>query len=219
MLSQVMTDTEPELDPSDSATPEAEAPQGDPTSAGPRSATSGGAAGWAALAAVVVVLIGVVAISLAGGSSTASSAAKACAPSVDEPLDPNSVVRVLPNARELEYLNDPPTSGAFIVGPQVPPVSPTALTRPVQVGLLARGDVLLQYQPTLLDPADVTQLEALAGDAVVVAPNPSLKAAISATAWRKRQVCTALDTDAVRKFATVNANRAPADLTTPTTGN
>ena len=184
-----------------------------------RSPTAGGIGGWIAFGALVVVLLGVVGVSMAGGSST-SSAPKLCSSTASEALDPNSVVRVLPNAPELEYTELPPTSGAFVVGPDIPKISPDELRPPVQVGLLARGMVLLQYQPDSLSADDLQLLRSLSGDTVVVAPNSDLKTPIVATAWRKRLTCTAVDSSALKKFATVNANRAPADLsaTTTTTG-
>ncbi len=77
--------------------------------------------------------------------------------------------------------------------------------------------VLLQYQPDTVSADDLTLLQSLAGDTVVVAPNSDLKTPIVATAWRKRMTCTAVDTSALKKFATVNANRAPADLSATTT--
>ena len=153
---------------------------------------------------------------MAGGSSSPSGP-KACSPTASEALDPNSVVRVLPNAPELEYLELPPSSGAFVVGPDVAPVSTIELRPPVQVGLLARGMVLLQYERDSLSADDVSLLESLASDTVVVSPNSELKSPIVATAWRKRMTCSAVDTAALKKFATVNANRAPADLSATTT--
>jgi hypothetical protein len=184
---------------------------------GRRSPTSGGASGWTAVAALVLLLAGIIGVGLAGGSAAGPTTATSCSAARTEPLDPNSVVRVLPNGRELEYLNDPPSSGAFAVGPNVAPVSTSTLTRPVQVGLLARGMVLIQYLPGSLSAEDLATLQGLPGDSVVVAPNPDLKPPIVATAWRVRQECTALDVTALTKFAALNANRAPADLNSATT--
>jgi len=217
MLPQVMADETPtpHIDPLETDSPAVIPVPQDP--ARTRSATAGGVGGWVAFGALVVVLAGIVGVGVAGGSSTASGP-KACGPTVSEALDPNSVVRVLPNARELEYTTNPPSSGAFVVGPQVDPVSKTELRPPVQVGLLARGMVLLQYQPDTVSADDLALLQTLAGDSVVVSPNPDMATPIVATAWRERMTCTAVDTSALKKFATVNANRAPADLSvTPTT--
>ena len=76
------------------------------------------------------------------------------------------------------------------------------------LGLLAQGDVLIQYRD--LESADVAALQSLAGDQVVVAPNSTLPAPIVATAWRKRQTCTAVDIDDLRQFATLNGNQGPS---------
>jgi|GEM_PF-3391473 len=216
MLPQVMADEPPTPDDDrvEADSPAAiEAPEG---AARTRSSTAGGVGGWIAFGTLVVVLVGIVGVSVAGGSSTASGP-KACGATVTDALDPNSVVRVLPTARELEYTTNPPSSGAFVVGPQVDPVSTTELRPPVQVGLLARGMVLLQYQPDAVSADDLALLKTLAGDSVVVSPNADMKTPIVATAWLKRMTCTAVDTSALKKFATVNANRAPADLSATTT--
>jgi len=76
---------------------------------------------------------------------------------------------------------------------------------------------LLQYQPDTVSADDLALLQTLAGDSVVVSPNPDMATPIVATAWRERMTCTAVDTSALKKFATVNANRAPADLSVTTT--
>ncbi|MGZ4710590.1 MAG: DUF3105 domain-containing protein, partial [Acidimicrobiales bacterium] len=106
---------------------------------------------------------------------------------------------------------------AFVVGASVGATPSSPLSRPVQVGLLAQGKVLIQYGPSL-PAADVADLQGLAGDDIVVAPNPTLASPIVATAWRVRQTCDQLDLSALRQFATVNANRAPdANASTTTT--
>ena len=52
--------------------------------------------------------------------------------------------------------------------------------------------MLIQYDPTL-PAADVADLQGLAGDDVIVAPNPTMASPIVATAWRVRQTCEQLD--------------------------
>ena len=201
------------------------------------SPTAGGRAGWIVIGVVGVVLVAVLGLTYAGpssgaGSSTAgteaststtagaagSSPSGACTAAVAEALDPTAAIRLLPNAQEPTYATDPPSSGAFVVGATVEPVSSTPLSRPVQVGLLAQGKVLIQYN-TSLSAADVTDLEGLAGDDIVVAPNPTMADPIVATAWRARQICGELDLSALRQFATLRANQAPdaAASTTTTT--
>jgi hypothetical protein len=207
----------PAMDASDPADPTG--PRDAGSAAGPGagpSVTAGGRGTWITIGVIGVLLIITVALTLTGGSVTndavrATPAATAddgpCAPTVTEPLDPNSVIRLLPNAPRPGYESDPPTSGAFEVGPQVPPVSTAELSGPVQVGLLAEGKVLLQYRDLSTD--DVARLQALAGTAVVVAPNSALTSPVVATAWRTRQVCTALETEVLLRFVTLNADRGP----------
>jgi len=190
------------MDPVDPADGAPEAPA--------RPVTAGGPWAWLALAVILVLLAVTVAFTVTGGSNGSSNAAAAaaCSPAVVEPLDPSSVVRLLPNAAAPTYDSDPPTSGAFQVGAQSPPVSTVELTPSVQVGLLAQGTVLFQYRD--LDASALAQLQTLAGDGVVVAPNATLTSPVVATAWRKKQTCTAVDINALRQFATLNADQGPS---------
>ncbi|MGZ4693419.1 MAG: DUF3105 domain-containing protein [Acidimicrobiales bacterium] len=200
-----------------------------------RSPTAAGRSGWIVIGLIGLVLAAVLALTAfwsdgssssavptADGSTSTSAATTsgstgACAASVSEPLDPTAAIRLLPNAPEPTYDSDPPTSGAFVVGASVGATPSSPLSRPVQVGLLAQGKVLIQYGPSL-PAADVADLQGLAGDDIVVAPNPTLASPIVATAWRVRQTCDQLDLSALRQFATVNANRAPdANASTTTT--
>ena len=82
------------------------------------------------------------------------------------------------------------------------------ITRPVQVGILERGDVLLQHDPDL-DAGDRARLEDLAGDGVVVAPNPELPAPIVATAWLYKRTCDAADADALQDFVDERRGKGP----------
>jgi len=190
------------MDPVDPADGAPEAPA--------RPVTAGGPWAWLALAVILVLLAVTVAFTVTGGSNGSSNAAAAaaCSPAVVEPLDPSSVVRLLPNAVAPTYDSDPPTSGAFQVGAQSPPVSTVELTPSVQVGLLAQGTVLFQYRD--LDASALAELQTLAGDGVVVAPNATLTSPVVATAWRKKQTCTAVDINALRQFATLNADQGPS---------
>lgn len=175
-----------------------------------RPATAGGPWAWLVLGIIALLLIATGILTATGGSSASgpsATLARACAPAAEEPLDPSSVVRLLPNTAAPKYSSDPPTSGAFQLGGQVPKVSNVELSPPVQVGLLAQGTVLFQYHD--LAPADLASLKSLAGDGVVLAPNSSLTSAVVATAWRKRQVCTTVDVDALRQFAVLSADRGP----------
>ena len=192
------------MDPVDPADGAPEAPA--------RPVTAGGPWAWLALAVILVLLAATVVFTVTGGAkgsgSSSSAEAATCTPTIVEPLDPSSVVRLLPNAAAPTYDSDPPTSGAFQVGAQSPPVSTVELTPSVQVGLLAQGTVLFQYRD--LDASALAQLQTLAGDGVVVAPNATLTSPVVATAWRKKQTCTAVDINALRQFATLNADQGPS---------
>ena len=159
---------------------------------------------------------------LRGPSSTATASPSAstgsCAASTAEPLDPTAAIRLLPNAAEPTYATDPPSSGVFIVGAAVGPTPSAPLSRPVQVGLLAQGKVLIQYN-------------------VVAAGGrrrrPAGRWPATTSSWRRTRPwprrsspppggcarpATQLDLSALRQFATVNANRAPdANASTTTT--
>src|SRR5690606_27589962 len=108
-------------------------------------------------------------------------------------------VHVLGTETDVEYSSDPPTSGPHQPSPPADGALGEPLTRPIQVGVLERGDVLIQYQPSL-SAADVEALEALAGDGVVVAPNPDLDDPVVATAWVHKRTCSAVDTAALQVF-------------------
>ena len=134
----------------------------------------------------------------AGSTTTSAHQDAACGPAVEEQLDPNSARHLLPGAAEPKYLSDPPTSGAHRSGGAPSGALDTVLDRPVQVQLLERGAVLLQYRN--LTPTERGQLERLAGLDVVVAPNPTLPDRVVATAWLHKQLCSGIDEDELRKF-------------------
>jgi hypothetical protein len=81
------------------------------------------------------------------------------------------------------------------------------LARPVQVGLLEAGSVLIQHRD--LDPAAEQDLEALAGEDVVVAPNPDLDDPIVATAWLHKLTCSTVDADALQQFVADHVGGGP----------
>lgn len=130
-----------------------------------------------------------------GDSGGGAAAVPPCGADVEEPLDPGSVQHVLPGAPEPAYSTDPPTSGPHLAGGAVAGVQGEPLTRPVQVAVLEEGGVLVQHRD--LDDAGRRRLEALAGDGVVVAPNPGLRSPVVATAWRHRLECGGAGAEAV----------------------
>jgi Protein of unknown function (DUF3105) len=135
-----------------------------------------------------------------------------CGTEVEEALDPGSTQHLLPGAPEPAYPNVAPTSGPHLgagtpVGAQDRP-----LPRPVQVGVLEQGRVLVQYRPDR--PEARRQLEALAGERVVVAPNPALPSPVVATAWLHRLECRtadlgARDLEALRTFISRHGTGRP----------
>jgi hypothetical protein len=142
------------------------------------------------------------------GVGCAGSGTGACGPVQREALDPAYLVHVLGDATDVEYGSDPPTSGPHQPAPSQQGALDEPLARPVQVGILERGDVLIQHRPDL--PAEErAALVDLAGDRVVVAPNPDLTEPIVATAWVFKQSCQALDLDALAAFIDQRAGQGP----------
>jgi hypothetical protein len=151
-------------------------------------------------------------LALGAGSAACGSdgGEGACGPIVRESLDSAYLVHVLGGATDVEYTSDPPTSGPHQPGPPVDGVVDEPITRPIQVGILERGDILLQHRPDL--PATQrAELEALGGDGVVVAPNPDLDDPVVATAWTYKRTCEAVDVDALQQFIDERAGKGPDD--------
>ncbi|MEI7592671.1 MAG: DUF3105 domain-containing protein [Actinomycetes bacterium] len=179
-----------------------------------RPSTAGGKATWITLAALGAIAIVAVALSFSGGSNQNASTDSAgpnssgvCDAAVSEPLDPNSVLRLLPNSARPAYTTNPPTSGASQLGAQTQNPSSVELTGPIQVGLLAEGNVLVQYKNLSAD--EVAQLTQLATDTVHVAPNESIDTPVAITAWLQRQSCRSVDTEEIAKFVTRYSERGP----------
>lgn len=157
----------------------------------------------------LTVLASVVVVAGACGSSD-GGAEGACGPILREALDSAYLVHVLGSETDVEYTSEPPTSGPHQPSPPADGALDEPLSRPLQVGVLERGDVLIQYLPSLPD-ADVEAVEALAGDGVVVAPNPELDEAVVATAWVHKRTCTAVDTAALEAFVEARIGQGPED--------
>jgi hypothetical protein len=133
----------------------------------------------------------------------------ACGPITREALDPQFLVHVLGDA-DVQYTSDPPTSGPHQPTPQVSGVVSEPIAKPVQVGVLERGDVLVQHR-TDLPPDQLVDLEAIAGTGVVVAPAPDLGKPVIATAWLYKRSCSAVDVDAVQEFVDQRLGKGPDD--------
>ena len=121
----------------------------------------------------------------------------------------HSVVHVLPGQGDPEYVSDPPTSGPHIAIPRGETVYHTALSKPSQVGILERGDVLVQYRPTDVDADGVATLESLAGPTVAVAPNPDLPDPVVASAWVYLRSCQRVDAAALHTFIDERQGNGP----------
>jgi len=162
--------------------------------------------------ALATLLLG--ACSSSGSASgTAGIPASGCARTKHDPLDPRSVTHVLPGAPEPPYLTDPPTSGEHqvVVVRNLRGSRSQPLTRPVQVGLLEKGQVLIQYRP---GPGDLAaSFSALAGNPLVtVAPDPGLAVPVVATAWTWRLRCGdggPRTVSALEAFVSAHAGKGP----------
>ncbi len=156
---------------------------------------------WRA-AALAVGLAGV------GAACGGGDGGRTCGPITREALDPAYLVHVVGDDPGVEYTSDPPTSGPHQPAPATAGAVDEPLPRPVQVGVLERGDVLIQHDPELA-PADRGRLEALAGDGVVVAPNPDLPDPVVATAWLFKRGCDAVDVEALEEFIDERQGKGP----------
>jgi hypothetical protein len=132
----------------------------------------------------------------------------ACGPITREALDPEYLVHVLGADGDPEYTSEPPTSGPHLPAPPFAGVLDEPLNRPLQVGILERGDVLVQHDPDL-DDEEVARLGALGGDGVVVAPNPDLPSPVVATAWVYKRACDSVDTAALEEFIDERQGKGP----------
>ncbi len=132
----------------------------------------------------------------------------ACGPITRERLDPAYLVHVIRDDPDVVYTTDPPTSGPHKPGPAISGVVTEQLSRPIQVGVLERGDVLLQHTPNL-DQDHQAQLNALSGPGVVVAPNADLPSPVVATAWTYKLRCAAVDVDPLGQFIDQRVGQGP----------
>ena len=155
-----------------------------------------------ALPVAAVVLL------VAGIGACGDDGEGACGPIRREALDPSYLVHVLGDEVDVDYTSDPPTSGPHQPGPPVEGALDDPISLPIQVGILERGDVLLQHDPDLAAD-DLAALRDLAGERVVVAPNPDLPDPIVATAWVYKRTCSAVDAAALQEFIDERAGNGP----------
>lgn len=153
------------------------------------------------------VLLGVTALVSGPLAACGGTDEVACGPVTHEALDPNSGLHVLPDQDVPRYATDPPTSGAHYSLPPPTGFVDEPIDRPLQVTALESGRVLVQYRDR--PEAEVTDLEAFAGDGVVVAPNPDQAEPVVLTAWLTKQTCAGLDPEAIGAFIADQSGRGP----------
>jgi len=155
-----------------------------------------------------VLLAGLVAAAACGGGDDPAG----CAAVVEHPIDPASSVHVIAGAA-VEYGTEPPTSGPHsavgdLFDADAGAVLEEPLPRPVQVGLLEVGAVLVQWDPGL-EPALADEVAALAEPgAVITAPGRDLPAPIVATAWGASLRCDTPDGE-LAAFAAERVGQGP----------
>jgi hypothetical protein len=163
-------------------------------------------------AALFARCVFVLAVFAAAGCSQADTGAvkdDACGPIRRQQAQPNSVVHVLPGGGEPAYVSDPPTSGPHVAIPRGETVYHEPLSKPTQVGILERGDVLLQYRAADVDADGIATLETLAGPTVAIAPNPDLPDPVVASAWVYLRSCQRVDEAALRSFIEERQGKGP----------
>lgn len=147
-------------------------------------------------------------------ASCGESDASGCGPPRRQQAQSDSLVHVLPGQPDPTYLSSPPTSGPHTAIPRGVTVYKEPLSRAAQVGVLERGDVLVQYRPDRTDATTISALEALAGPndgpGAIVAPNSELSDPIIASAWLYLQSCTSLQEDRLRAFISDRAGKGPS---------
>jgi drug/metabolite transporter (DMT)-like permease len=156
----------------------------------------------AGLAAVALVLP--LAAACSGGEASGP-----CDDAVRERLDPTYAVHLVAGADEPDYLSEPPTSGPHLTTEPPSGAQDEPISNPLQLTALEVGRAIVQYRPDDLSSADVEQLEDLATDIVVVAPNPDLPEPIVLTAWTWKQTCSTVDGPAIETFAEEHTGDAP----------
>jgi hypothetical protein len=137
---------------------------------------------------VLLVLLVLTASGCTGSGHRAATPANGCSSPVNERLDPRSTIHLFSSTAEPRYLTDPPTSGPHRLGPPFQGVVTSPIPRPSQVAMLESGYVILQSRG--LSGAQLSALDALAGDLVTVAPPAgALPSPVVATAWTWKLEC------------------------------
>jgi hypothetical protein len=135
-----------------------------------------------------------------------AGASRTCAQPIREPLDPGHLLHII-DPEGARFLTDPPTSGPH-TGSAPTGVLDEPIPGAVQVAVLERGDVLVQYRD--VDEATLRAVRALAGEHTVVAPNPTLPDPVVVTAWTYKLSCSAFDEAPIKAFIRTHAGRTVA---------
>ena len=157
-----------------------------------------------------IPLVGTVLAALLLSACSGSTSASPCQ-TVHDTIDPASAIHLLPGAPEPVYRTNPPTSGPHqLTG--IASIPRGVLTTPVpgriQVALLEKGGVLIQYSGS---PSAAASLAPLAAGQplVALAPGTALPSPVVATAWTWKTVCTSPDPTAIRQFIATHEGHGP----------
>ncbi len=169
----------------------------------PPAGASGHDIGQSGVMARPLASLALVAI-LLGACGNDGEAGSACT-ELREPEDPASVQHVV-GATGFVYQSNPPTSGPHVgiaapAGVQDGPLQPA-----VQVRILEQGAALVQYDPAVVDSA---QVEGFADLGAVVAPAADLPAPITVTAWTWKLTCSTIDEERIATFVEERPAGAP----------
>tara|TARA_B110000008_G_scaffold9399_1_gene9144 strand:- start:35 stop:550 length:516 start_codon:yes stop_codon:yes gene_type:complete len=130
--------------------------------------------------------------------------AKGCQNTIREPRAADYLLHVLVDT-PTEYLSDPPTSGPHKVW-----IAPRFITRQLspseQLGILERGDVLVQYKPSAVTDSQISTWKTTVSERAHLAPNSDLPSDFVMTAHLTKQICTDLTTAAINRFVEANVD-------------
>ena len=170
--------------------------------------SSGGVRRRGAIAVATALLAGLLAGCGSGGGG--GSADGGCDPVRTEPLDRQYLVHVLPGAPDPGLPHRPADLRARTSPPHRSKASsPSRCPARSRSGCSRRAGCC--SSTTGCPRADRTALEELAGEMVVVAPNPDLPdgVAVVATAWVTKQTCEAFVRGPLEAFAQDHAGKGP----------
>lgn len=157
-----------------------------------------------------------VAVTACGGDAPAGAVATAGCAEVEFPPLVGGSHLLGDQEPPVPYTSVPGTSG-WHAAPSTQPaagVRSEPLPEPELVLLLEVGQVVVAYDPEEVRAAEVERLAALAEGALdnqmTVTPFPAdMGAAVVLNAWGVRQPCRAVDEQAITRFVTAYADRAP----------